>query len=550
MQKQAKEMTRTNRLRAGGRLLRLHRVGVLSATAFAGALASALIVAPAQARVETPDVPVPTPSPRWYEPPKAAILLDDQPQEETTQTGADNEPAASEAVENAAAQADPGEPPLPIAEPVLKARLGLADAAPPNAFFRGGLQVGDLDNDGKHCDFLRTADGWGLQAVAHDCAGTFSVLWTRPFEKSFPAPSDRHTYSYLVQDVNGDGRTDIVGPAPDKEGNQFLRLWDAQTGIERVSAPLDLQVSKRATARNYTKIRVSLAALEGTPSERDILVLMEREGQGQLRVYGEDLTLTSRVGAEEGKPAPLAALYPWVAPTKAGEDTLMSGLPIEGKPAPALTRVFAGDLLPQREGLEVLFSHAFMQASMLNGERAPVWQRPSKDKDVRLIGLGDFHADHPGLEALVTAPGTQKTDILSLNNLPVGEGPRLSAGLTIDWDGDRTQDEFLVPRWGQIYAGDGSLAGLTLEALYGTTAATPVTLGMRIHALPADVHGDYREEVVVWDEDEILIFGAAGEAPGTHPSPWSDPRYTRAVGNTVIGAQPDRSPWFNWRDLP
>jgi hypothetical protein len=122
---------------------------------------------------------------------------------------------------------------------------------------------------------------------------------------------------------------------------------------------------------------------------------------------------------------------------------------------------------------------------------------------------------------------------------------QIEDGYAMDWDGDHSRDELFATRDGQVIV-PFSDQSFKLADNYATDAQTPMTEGMRLYAHALDIAGDFREEIVVLDEDELLIYGAEGVAAADAPSPWDDPAYRLAVANTQNDNHPERR-WIDWR---
>ena len=257
-----------------------------------------------------------------------------------------------------------------------------------------------------------------------------------------------------------------------------------------------------------------------------------------------------------------------------------------------LDRGFIGDFDPNRPGLEALISFEYVYARMysaadlVNAGAQPIWsqedlpgpsenQRPgnnNSDENAKITSVGEFTVDAgtvSGVEiayerAAYRALDPEETGIYNIAGVEPKTIIRIQDGFHADWDGDRTVDESIAPRNGSVSAPWNNGETIEIEELYYDNGGPALTQlpepdlngngqvdsneDMRVYAYPLDIVGDYREEVIIIDNDEMAIYGATGTGPEKLMSPWVDPTYRLALANSAYDNHPER-PWFDWRAI-
>ncbi|MGF1646411.1 MAG: hypothetical protein ACFCVF_05780 [Kineosporiaceae bacterium] len=464
-----------------------------------------------------------------------------------------------------------------LVPPVLLRHLDLREHAEPDAFYRPQLQFGDLDGDGRHTDFVRYANSTRMQAFRYSGGDDVELLWDYAAPVELPPPPDRYQYKYTLWDVDSDGRTEVVGPFATASGTVELRVLDGLTGAVEHVVATDVPNPVSDDRVDEWRLKVTVADVRGLGHPSDIVLLTENNSYGDLYVYTDDLTPlwdttgdnspesggSAAPGGEGGKDR-IYAHYPWNADIDGdGRDEFIGtwALDDDGSRMFRITppeweefdyfydhvdRAFVGDL-DRRPGEEILVSHEFLEAALLSSDGTVRWTRPNVDGDAKLTAVGNFTLTNPGFELPFLEPLSDTTGLLDIDDELLRSVPRVRDGYPIDWDGDRRVDELFVPRSGGIST-PWNGAGIELEDDYDADRLTPYAEGMRLYAHALDLVGDFREEVVIVDEDEVLVYGAAGRARGHHRSPWHDPGYREAIANTMNDNHPER-PWFDWRRI-
>jgi hypothetical protein len=455
---------------------------------------------------------------------------------------------------------------LPEAE--LKLRVDLSSFAPEGAFFRGSsAQFGDLDNDGDARDFVRAVNSNRMQAFRFTGEGV-ELLWDYEAGFDLPLPSERYFYKHVIWDVDGDGTTEFAGAFATAGGTMEMRILDAATGRVEATAPLAIANPDTDHRNRALRMKTIVADLQGDGAPSELILIDERNSDGDLYAFSADLTpLWSTV---DDKTKIIPAHYPWAYDLNGdGTDELVGryaygpdgteGIRLtpelwrdKGDYYDHIDRAIMADFMPEREGSELAVSYEWTHARVVDPVSGEVlWESPGVHKDAKIIAAGEFFPDSPGMEIAVEwALTDEEKEVVVLS----GSGAELlrgdstfSSGYVIDWDGDRTTDEVFETKYGNIVR-MATNAPLEIREAYKDDAATAHGEDMRLYMHAVDMLGDYREEVVALDEDELFVYGAAGEAPADLQSPWEDARYRLAVANQMSDNHSER-PFFDWRSI-
>ncbi|MCG8351712.1 MAG: hypothetical protein MI924_28420 [Chloroflexales bacterium] len=395
-----------------------------------------------------------------------------------------------------------------------------------------------------------------------------------------------------------DGATGAV----EREFSQFPLHEDGRTG----KFPLPTSDDSEETLRIYATI----ANVRGSDVPQDIVVLTEEDSEGDIFVFTEKLNLLWHTAGDNATKEKIYAHYPWTGDIDGdGKDefigawaldddgTQMARLtPPAWEPADYyfdhLDRAFFGDFDPKRSGMEVLLSHEYVYAALYAAEdlsnptAQPLWiredlpdpsedQRPgrnNRDGDAKINAIGEFTVTGgipAGIEIayqreIYRDRDPEETGVFDITGNEPKTILRVDDGFHMDWDGDRTLDESFSARHGAVSVPWNNGELFEVEDFYyanGGPALTPLPVpdlnrngkvdsneDMRVYAYALDILGDYREEVVLIDNDEMAIYGAAGSGEGQYMSPWAHPTYQLAIANSAYDNHPERS-WFDWRTI-
>ncbi|NOK59903.1 MAG: hypothetical protein GFH27_549291n95 [Chloroflexi bacterium AL-W] len=456
-------------------------------------------------------------------------------------------------------------------------QVDLTELGDPRDFFRASAQFGDLNNDGVSNDFIRYSNSRRMQAIAYDGADSVELLWdTGPDQLDLPEPPNRYFYKYTIWDVDSDGRSEVIGPFATAEGNIELRVLDGATGNVKQRIDTDMPNPTSSDTIEEWRIYVTIANVRGLDQPRDIVLLTEFNSRGDIFVYDDQLELLWDTTADNDTKSAIYGHYAWNGDIDGdGKDEIIGNwvfdddgtklwrmTPDEWEERDIsydhIDRAFIGDFDPANEGTEILISYEYLFARMYSNTGEILWNQGDSDEnnadqaDSKITAVGDFTTESEGIEILVqqfpTENGEDGKTIFDANGNPVKVVTSFSDGFHMDWDGDRSTDEMFNPRNGTVID-PWNDASITIGTNYQEDRNTRTQTGMRIYGYALDMVGDYREEVVIIDEDELMIYGAANLPPADHPSPWSDPRYGVAVANSASDNHPER-PWFDIRSLP
>ena len=449
----------------------------------------------------------------------------------------------------------------------LLRHVDLSDFGTAEEWFRGHAKFGDLDNDGQPRDFIRYVNSQRMQAFAYDGEGGVELLWEYTAPIDLPNPVVRWFYQYALWDIDQDGETEVIGPFATERGFVELRILDAATGTLEAARLLPIANPTMDHRSRGQALKVLVANVRGLETPQDIVVQEERASNGDIWVLTDTLDLLWDTTGDASDKRRITASNVFAYDVDAdGRDELVGSwlLDDDGTRLDRLTpahwagedwyydhvrRAVAADFLPESPGLEILYSHAYNEATLFGvADGAPVWRRDTLAQSPGIRAVGEFSNDNPGLEFVFYDPNDEIASIADMAGQPLSELGAVRNAYAIDWDGDRSVDELFACRNATLVRPDGG-GMLELSTLYEAQARTPMAEDARLYGVAFDIVGDGREEIVIVDETEMLIFGASGEGPDDLASPWRDPRYRLAMANAVTDFFCDRSPWFDWRTL-
>lgn len=435
-------------------------------------------------------------------------------------------------------------------------------------FVRGHLQIGDLDNNGSR-DYLMYSNSKYMAAFADNGSGGLTKLWEYSFP-GIPDPPEKYQYKYVIWDIDGDGRNEVIGPFASSDGKIHLRILDGATGVIKRDVATTINNPTSSDDIFETRIYCTVANMRGLATPRDIVLLTENDGVGEIWVYRDDLTLYWDTTGDSQ--IHIYAHFPWAADIDGdGKDELVTMFIFDDNGTKGaflsdlslkvwfqhLDRAVIGNFDPSRSGLQLLVSHEGREAKLYTSTGSLLWDVPGVGADSKLIAAGNFSTSFAGPEVMTYNGATGQSASNNIRRSADGSliiGYRLiddGGGFQIDWDGDRTIDEVFNPkRGGIIYdplVGASSIVSFqdnVTGSYYDLNRFTaPTSATDRSHGHVGDVYGDNREEIVVADADEIMVFtnGAANANP--KPSPWGDPYYRRIVANQMGDTHPEREWW-------
>lgn len=402
----------------------------------------------------------------------------------------------------------------------------------------GSMITADVDGDGL-MDYLVTVRGY-VACHGHDGA----QRWLHEVDVMVGGSSEReglpghHGPGVAAGDVDGDGKTEVVYLL--REG--ALRVVDGATGAER------LRVALKAPAGAERWEHLAIANFRGT-GDHDLLLQATNASDYRMGRY---LAAFAYESLAAGKLEPLWATDKFFACAHNGarladldgdgRDEVLGGMIIspEGKklceiPAKGhLDSIFAGDVQPNRPGLEVvaLEEGGGNQVFLCNAKK-PIWESTYEGIEPQNAALGDFDPVRPGLEVwcrsrfdtdqkpfVIDARG----ELAAAYELATGAPDDWTkAGLevicTIDWTGEPRQ---LAVAKERHEAGDICV----FDPMNGAFIRRIQEQADRLYV--ADVSGDWREEILVLRGGSLRIYQNTDPNPNPgHARLWQSPVYRR-----------------------
>lgn len=448
-----------------------------------------------------------------------------------------------------------------LQNPIELRHIDLSGYANANEFIQPNDQWGDLNNDGIYSDFIRYSNSKRMQAFAYNGGTSVTLLWDYSAPVQLPDPPTDYQYKYVIWDVDNDGRTEVIGPFASTSGFIELRIIDGETGDVKRSITTAMPNPTSSDNIYEWRIYVTVANFRGLSTPRDIVLLNEYDSYGDIWVYDDNLNCLWNTTNDNATKSRIYSHFPYTADIdNDGKDELLgtwvfddNGTKLWRITPPEweqydyfydhLDRAFFGDLDQSRPGDEILVSHEFYRAKLYDTSGNLFWQSEG-GSDSKIIAIGELNSAYPGTELCIWDNSYHgKTHLFDINGTDVKTVARVLDGYQMDYDGDRSKDEIFSPNdQGMIYDPFNNQRIFINTILQWNT--TPMSA--KIYANSLDVLGDYREEIVVIDEDEMIILGCPGNAPGNYPSPWVDSQYKLMIADKQDDIHPEKI-YFNWR---
>ncbi len=392
-----------------------------------------------------------------------------------------------------------------------------------------GLRVGDLDGDGELDFALAQNQGQNITCVTA-MTPDGEILW----RKGEPNPNHYKTSFDLpiqIYDLDADGQREVIYAADDK-----LLIRNGKTG--EVERETELPASDAHDC-------IAFADFEGKGRPANILI---KDRYDRAWALDRNLDVMWTFSGNTGH-------YPWPADFDGdGGDELVLGYSLVDNDGDTIWTVDLpghtdGTIVADVDGnpgngLEVGWATCNGAKLVLAGAEGTV--RWSQDvRHAQHLITGDFRPDIPGLELAGLDRGNDRS--------PSGEDCILMLrhdGKLLWWQErvDEGKNRWLTAIT-TVKGWDGNEGDLILGYRRGGT--TPPTLydgrGRVVARLPfpdpegqhfaqhADIYGDGREEIVVWDEERLYIYTNAACDPASQPDIPREPNkrlynYTHYIG--------------------
>jgi hypothetical protein len=402
----------------------------------------------------------------------------------------------------------------------------------------GGMIAADVDDDEK-MDYLVTVPG---HLAVYGSNGR--KLWIKKTDIVVGGSSEREGLpghngpGVAAGDVDGDGRCEVVFLTKDS----VLHVVDGATGRQEASASPGFP--KDAARWELAMI----ADFRGTGGDRDILLQATNKtayrmgkfiaaySMDQLLSGGKPLWQTDKFLSCAHNGARIADL------DGDGRDEVL-GATIFSAEGKLLARaipgrwhmdsVFVADIRPEKPGLEVIMLEEGANHVQVVGPAGPIWRSHFKKQEPQNAAIGRFKKDSDEIFVWCRSRYTQhqkpfvfdssgrKIFDYAMDDLaPKGwTASGVEVIYTIDWTGGRQQ---LACAKERHESGDVCI----FEPLTGRFVARFEEKADRLYV--ADVTGDWREEIVVLNGNELHIYQNAERNPRPNVERlWTDRNYRR-----------------------
>lgn len=405
---------------------------------------------------------------------------------------------------------------------------------------QGGLISADVNDDGE-TDFLVTQSG---KVMAYEADG--KKLWNKAISIQLTQKLERdglpglHAPGLQAGDVDGDGNTEVVFLTQDNA----LHIIDGASGESKKTIAL----SSPEGADRWEHLAIANFRGQG---DRDLLLQATNSGKYRvgrfLAAYAfEDLL-------ESDKPQPLWARDDFKGSAHSGariadldgdgKDEVLGGSVVSADGEMLLRLLVDGhidglsvtDVRPDLPGLEVVaLEEGEKNRVFLYGRDRIIWETDYKRQEPQNAAVGDFDPERPGLEIwcrsrynedqkpfVFDAQGELISEYVINRVSPFGWTKKgVEVIFTLDWTGDPKQ---LAAAKERHESGDVAI----FDPISGKFLARFPERADRLYV--ADVSGDWREELIILNGNQLRIYSNADPNPNPNkPRLWTFDRYRRS----------------------
>ena len=350
-----------------------------------------------------------------------------------------------------------------------------------------GVQAGDVDGDGK-TEVLFLTKNNTLQIVQGQNGQSKAEI-------QLPPPPENNGWEHLViANFRGQGDRDLLLQTTNPEGYRMGRYLAAY--------PLDELIAQPTTPPLWTRD-------DFLPNAHNGAKVVDLDGDGKDEVLGGTII------APDGK--------------------VLFKLPIELKRSPHLDALFVADVRPDIPGLEVvaLEEGGANRIFLYNRDRL-IWSVNYQRQEPQNAVLGDFDPQRPGLEIWCRSRHNENQkpfvfdaqgELISTYEMKkVAPKDWTNSGVeeifTIDWTGETQQ---LAAAKERHKFGDIGI----FDPVSGAFVKRFANQADRIYV--ADVSGDWREEVIVLNGNQLYIYSNSELNPRPNqPELWTQQHYRRS----------------------
>ena len=436
------------------------------------------------------------------------------------------------------------------------------------------MTIGDLNGDGK-IDYVFNDGRRSIKAFDHDGA----LLWEKINPNDPGVEEPYHNFTISVYDITLDGKAEVICFL-EINGEHHLAVVEGATGNVLTSIQLPFVAPRDhdrwGLTNYYMQNHVAIANLRGLPVPQDILAIHASKLKVAAYSYENGVLvyrwfwITDHEGYSSGHHA-----YPYDI-TGDGRDEVLAGVDILDPDGNRMWKIelppfnpenpnwgpdhvdamTAADIDPDNPGKEIVVVAA-TGMWLYSSDGTLLWHHPTKVTDpvdgyfegegVQEVMVADLLPDVPGLEMVIFSEDMYTHNSVALFDCKgnvirwdsQSNGPRRWITAAMDWNGDRS-----VP---EIYSRTG-IFDSEFDRISSSMIWSAVTTLDKDEFPPvvADVQGDHREEILYYDEDEIVIFHNAASYDGDPlSSPWEDLRYRLRYANLN-----HTSPmYFDWKSI-